>query len=179
MHDEEGRGRPSQVTEELVEKVDKAVRTRRRFTISELSDDFPEISRTSLFCVVTENLGYRKYCARWVPKQLTDVHKAQRIESAKSFLSRYEGEGEKFLDKIVTGDETWIPFVNSEAKAASKQWMHPHSPNKPKKFKQTFSNRKRMATVFWNRRGILLVAFLPPGATINSEDYCETIKKRR
>ena len=77
VHDEEGRGRPSQVTDELMEEVDKAVRTRRRFSISELNDDFPEISRTSLFRIITENLGYRKYCARWVPKQLTDVHKAQ------------------------------------------------------------------------------------------------------
>ena len=67
------------------------------------------------------------------------------MESAKSFLSHHEEEGEEFLDKIVTGDETWIPFVNSETKAASKQWMHPHSPNKPKKFKQTLSNRKHMA----------------------------------
>ena len=33
------------------------------------------------------------------------------------------------------------------------------------------------ATVFWDRKGILLVEFLPPGATINSEVYCETIKK--
>lgn len=179
VHDEEGRGRHSALTDELVQKVDEVVRERRRFTISELSDDIPDISRSTLFRVITENLGYHKYCARWVPKRLTDVHKRQRVDSAESFLSRYREEGEKFLDKIVTGDETWIPFVNSETKEASKQWMHPHSPNKPKKFKQTFSNRKRMATVFWDRRGVLLVDFMPPGHTINSEVYCETLKNLR
>ena len=33
-----------------------------------------------------------------------------------------------------TGDSTWVKFVNAEAKEQSKQWMHTHSPNKPKKF---------------------------------------------
>jgi hypothetical protein len=35
----------------------------------------------------------------------------------------------------VTGNETWDSFVKVEAKEQSKQWMHTHSPNKPKKFK--------------------------------------------
>jgi hypothetical protein len=39
----------------------------------------------------------------------------------------------------VTGDETWISFVNVETEEQSKQRMHTHSPNKPKKFKQTLS----------------------------------------
>jgi hypothetical protein len=30
------------------------------------------------------------------------------------------------------GDETWASFVNVETKEQSKQWMHTHSPNKPK-----------------------------------------------
>jgi hypothetical protein len=37
--------------------------------------------------------------------------------------------------------------VNVETKEQSKQWMHTHSPNRPKNFKET-SARKLMATVF-------------------------------
>jgi hypothetical protein len=44
-----------------------------------------------------------------------------------------------------------------ETKEQSKQWMHTHSPNKPKKFKQTLSARKLMAAVFWDRKGALMV----------------------
>jgi hypothetical protein len=36
----------------------------------------------------------------------------------------------------VTGDETCVSFVNVETKEQSKQWLHTHSPNKPKKFKK-------------------------------------------
>ncbi|XP_015433590.1 PREDICTED: histone-lysine N-methyltransferase SETMAR-like [Dufourea novaeangliae] len=36
-----------------------------------------------------------------------------------------------------------------------------------------------MATVFWNRKGVLLVDFMPSGTTINADRYCETLKKLR
>jgi hypothetical protein len=45
--------------------------------------------------------------------------------------------------------------------------------------KQTLSNRKMMATVFWDRKGILLTEFMAPGTTITSEVYCETLNKLR
>jgi alpha-amylase/alpha-mannosidase (GH57 family) len=51
------------------------------------------------------------------------------------FLERYYKDGYEFLNHIVrvTGDETWVSFVNVESKEQSKQWMHTRSPNKPEK----------------------------------------------
>jgi histone-lysine N-methyltransferase SETMAR len=57
--------------------------------------------------------------------------------------------------------------------------MHTHSPNKPRKFKQLLANRKLMATVFWDRKGLLFIKFMEPQTTITSETYCETLKKLR
>jgi hypothetical protein len=57
--------------------------------------------------------------------------------------------------------------------------MHKHSPKKPKKFKQMLSGRKLMATVFWDRKGVLMVEFMQQGTTIISEVYCKTQKKLR
>jgi len=34
-----------------------------------------------------------------------------------------------------------------------------------------------MATVFWDRKGVLLIEFMEPGTTVTSETYCETLKK--
>ena len=34
-----------------------------------------------------------------------------------------------------------------------------------------------MCTVFWDRKGILLVDFLSQGSTINAGDYCNTLQK--
>ncbi|KAJ4438355.1 hypothetical protein ANN_14297 [Periplaneta americana] len=41
------------------------------------------------------------------------------------------------------------------------------------------SIRKIMCTVFWDRKGVLLIEFLPWGETINRETYCQTLKKLR
>jgi histone-lysine N-methyltransferase SETMAR len=48
-----------------------------------------------------------------------------------------------------------------------------------KKFKQTNSTRKSMCTLFWDRKGVLLVEFLPQGSTISAGVYCDTLKKVR
>ena len=49
MHDG-GQERHSIVTDELVQKVNQCLCGKRRFTISELSEEFPQISRTT-FCI--------------------------------------------------------------------------------------------------------------------------------
>jgi hypothetical protein len=66
VHDEERSGRPSAVSDWLVQSVNQKICERRRFTISELSCGFPHISRTVLYKIITDRLGYHKFCARWV-----------------------------------------------------------------------------------------------------------------
>jgi histone-lysine N-methyltransferase SETMAR len=163
----------------LIQKVKQCVYEKCRFTISELSEEFPQTSRTTFYRTVMDRFGYHKFCAWWEPKQLTDFHKIQRMESALTFLQRYWEEGDKFLDRIVTDDETWVQFMNAETKEQSQQWMHTHSANKSKKFQCTLSNKKMMATVFWDRKGILLTEFMATGTTITSEVYSEMLNKLR
>jgi hypothetical protein len=63
------------------------------------------------------------------------AHKMQRMASALTFLERYHKDGNEFLNHIVrvTGDETWVSFVNVKTKEQSKQWMQTY--NKLKQFK--------------------------------------------
>jgi hypothetical protein len=56
-----------------------------------------------------------------------------------TLLEQYRKDGNENLSRVVTGDETWVSFVNVETKDQSKHWIHTRSPNKPKKFKQTLS----------------------------------------
>jgi hypothetical protein len=61
-------------------------------------------------------LGYHKFCARWVPDMLIGAHKMQRMASALTYFEQYHKYGYEFLNHIVrvTGDETWVSFVNVE-----------------------------------------------------------------
>jgi len=177
VHDEQRSGRPS-VSDDVVDKVERILLEDRRITINELSFRIPDIASTTIHKIVTEKLGYSKVCARWVPRMLTESHKEKRVECAQQFLQQCRRNKEEFLDSIVTGDETWVFHFTPENKQQSREWRHSTSP-KPKKFKQTKSAGKVMATVFWDRKGVLLIDFMPPGTTINSDRYCDTLKKLR
>ena len=52
------------------------------------------------------------------------------------------------------GDETWVLYINTETKQQSLVWDHTASSYK---VPQALSDRKVMATVFWDAKGILLV----------------------
>jgi hypothetical protein len=131
---------------DFVQSVDQKICERWHFTISELSCEFPQISHTFLYSIITVSLCYHEFCARLVLKMLMDVHKMQLMTSALTFLERYHKDSDGFLSHIVTGDEIWVSFVNVETKEQARQWMHTYSPNKLKRFKQ-MSARKLMATV--------------------------------
>jgi len=62
VHDVEKSGRPSVITDALKQKVN------RHFTISEVYEQCPEVSRALVYQIVTKHLQYRKICARWVPR---------------------------------------------------------------------------------------------------------------
>ena len=98
------------------------------------------------------------------------------IACALTILMRYHKEGDGILSHIVTGDKTCVSHITPESKQQSLHWKHTSSP-KRKKFKQMFSTRKITCTVFWDRRGVLLVEFLPQDTTVNPAVYCETLKK--
>ena len=49
MHDEGGQGRHSIVTDELIQKVDQCVQGKCHFMITEISEEFPQTLRTTLY----------------------------------------------------------------------------------------------------------------------------------
>ncbi|PNF38204.1 hypothetical protein B7P43_G13464 [Cryptotermes secundus] len=65
------------------------------------------ISHGSVHAIVTKHLLYRKIFAQWVPYQLTEEQKTQRMAASLGHLQRYHEEEYAFLSRIATGDETW------------------------------------------------------------------------
>ena len=164
------------MNEDLVHAVEVNIRENRRFTITSLSVHFPQISPSFLHEIVSDKLKFRKLCAHWVPKILTEEHKLKWQAGALDFMTRYSEEGDNFLSRVVTGDETCMLHTTPESKQQSMDWRHTSSPTKTK-FKQTTSTRKIMCSVFWDRKGFLLVDFVPQGSTINAGVYCDTLQK--
>jgi hypothetical protein len=89
VHDEQRSGRPSVISDNLLRKTEGEIRADRCGTIRELHHIIPEVSKITIHEAVTEKLGYRILCARWVPKMLTDDHKMKQMGSTLKFLMHY------------------------------------------------------------------------------------------
>ncbi|GBO28860.1 Histone-lysine N-methyltransferase SETMAR [Araneus ventricosus] len=178
VHDDFRSGRQSVITDDMAASVEEKIFENRRFTISTLSNNFPEVSMSVLYKIVPEKLNFKKLCSCWDPKLLTEDHKNKRFECSLNFLTRYNEEGDAMLSRIVTGDEMWVSHVTPESKQQSMGWRHTHSPLRVKA-KQTLSQRKIMASVFWDRHGVLLLDFMQRRTTINAVAYGQTLRKLR
>jgi len=77
-------------------------------------------------------MGMRKIASRWVPHDLTKMQKRLRYDAARNHLERYEREGEAFLHRIITLDETWAKSYEPQMKRQSNEWRHYGSPRKSK-----------------------------------------------
>ena len=114
-------------------------------------------------------------CVRRVPRQLIEAHKQCRRKACSELLE-YCHSDKTFLQRIVTGDETWVYHFEPESKKASMEWRHLTSP-RSKKFKFQQSAGKVLVTVFWDSVGVTRVDFISKGVTINSDIYVDTLKK--
>jgi len=88
VHDEQGSSRPSLIFDDLLQEIEGEIRGNRRVTIREMHHIIPEVSKTTIHEAVTVKLGYRIYCAGWVPKMLTGDNKTKRMASALKLFTR-------------------------------------------------------------------------------------------
>ena len=86
-----------------------------------------------------------------------------------------EAEGDGFLGRIVTGDETGVHYHQPETKKASEEWRHTSS-LKPKKIRTQPSAGKVMLTLFWDKRGVILEHYMPRWNTVTSTTYADLLK---
>jgi hypothetical protein len=62
--------------------------------------------------------------------------KKKRMGATLTFLECYNRDGDKFLDHIVTGDETWVSHFTPESKHQASFWLsscreaQPSTPNR-------------------------------------------------
>jgi hypothetical protein len=105
------------ITPKMIAAVDDLIRENRQITISETAMEM-KISVGSAH-TIGEELHYKKICARWIPRCLTPDIKERRQDVCSVLLAQYEQEGETFLKRIITRDESYMHFFTPESKRAS------------------------------------------------------------
>jgi hypothetical protein len=87
-------------------------------------------------------------------------------------------ERDVFLERVITGDESWIYEYNIKLKTQSKEWKHENSPRR-KKARNSKSKIKVMLIVFFDCHRIVHHEFIPKGQTVNTAFYMGVLKRLR
>lgn len=172
--DDDRAGRPA-VHQSCVNQVNNMISADRRRSLDEIGNSVG-LSHGSVHNVLKHDLNMSKVCARWVPRLLTPDNKEVRVEASKAFLRRWRREGDRFLNRVVTTDETWLSYFDPESKQESMVWKRAGSPP-PKKAKVVRSTKKVMYIFFMDNQGMLLQHAVPSDKTVNKSYYQKVIRR--
>jgi hypothetical protein len=101
-------GRPVEIaTEATVQRVEELIRADRRITIDSVATALG-CSHCLAYSIMHDRLKFQKECARWMPRELKDREKMNRMGLSLQHLLQCVDEGEDMLNRIVTGDESWV-----------------------------------------------------------------------
>jgi hypothetical protein len=96
------------------------------------------IPKTVVLWIPKEDLGKRMLCARFVPHSLTPEQREDRVTSYQDIIAMADGDNTFFLNKIITGDETWCFAYDPKTKRQVSEWVGETSPLLKKlKFQRT------------------------------------------
>ncbi|CAF3544865.1 unnamed protein product [Rotaria sp. Silwood1] len=166
--------RPISTTDEkTIKVVENLVIEDRRITIQEIAEIL-SISSGTVHGILHDHLHMTKVCSTWVPHSLTPLQRHERVEACEELLARYETEGNDFLSRIITGDESWFYYHQPESKQSPKQWKRADSPP-PTTLKQEKSERKVLYSFFWDYNGVILKEPVPACTTITKTYYANLL----
>ena len=144
-------GRPSTITaDENIEAVEQIVMHDRQISIHRVAEELA-IPKIIVHEIMNSHMGMKKICPRWVPKLLTPIQRANRVDCCQELLQQSEVNPAKFFDCIVTGDESWIHHYDPLSQLEAKVWKR-LGEQTPTRLHQARSVGKIMMIIFWDKR---------------------------
>lgn len=163
-------GRPSlTIDEEILNfmEEDKYATTRQ------MAEEFGVATET--IRLKLHRMGKKYLVNIWVPHRLTEVNKLCRKTICQKLLAMHRNND--FLMRLITVDEVWVYWKTDERSYHNRSWVTPGGDGVTSVMRSSMTNKKHMASVFWDARGIIFVDVLPAGVHITSQVYCEQLDK--
>ena len=117
-----------------------------------------------------ESIGFTQKLGAWVPHELTEKNKENRFKIGAQHLARHRatrGHKQRFLYRIVTGDEKWCLYVNMKQR---KEWVASGETPNPR-VKQDLHPKKTMICVWWDWEGLVHWEMLEKNKTVEKNLY--------
>ena len=165
FEDKQRCGRPKEVDDE---RLLNALETQPAATSRELAAMLGCVHSTVLDHL--HNLGYRTVLSRWVPHELRMSDRVNRINVAETLLLRPHRKD--FLSNIVTGDESWVLYVNHTRK---RHWI-PQGEKPPTVPKSDLHERKVLLCCWWDCKEMIW-ELLDVGTVVTANLYSNQLQK--
>jgi len=119
--------------------------------------------------ILKEDLGKRKFCARFVPHSLRPEQREDRVTSCQGIIPMTDANN-FFFNRIITGDETWCFAYDPETKPQNSEWVGEITA-RPKDLKFQRSHIKKTSINIFDPQGVVHKEFIPERKTVNAEFY--------
>jgi len=133
VEDEDRGGHPKSTPTDISNAAVAHLVKNDRQIASRMRAESLNIPKTVVLRILKEDLGKRKLCARFVLQSLPPEQREDRVTSCQSIIAMADAD-KNFLNKFITGDETWSFAFDPETKRQSSEWVDETSPW-PKKLK--------------------------------------------
>lgn len=175
FHDRAKSGRPSSISEKLIQHVKDLIEENPRQTISEICRKLEtryELTRG----ILKDHLRMTKVCSVWVPYNLTQKNKTDRVLCCQSLLQLFdEFTIPQLLKQMVIIDETWITFEPGRSRKDSRYWHEVGTPRG--QISQTRQTAKKtMALIAMTGDKKFYAETTQPNEKVNAERYIEFSK---
>lgn len=170
-------GRPATTSSpENVHKVKELIDGNASMTvrlISEMTDIPNECVRT----ILRNQLNMRKICSVWMPSQLNDLQKEQRVLCCRNVLKVFHDLGEsEFSRRFVSTDETWVHFSPIPWRNELKKWTA-RGDNRPRASQSKHHGNRTMLLIAYTHDAKFCIDGTVAGESVDSARYQAFVSK--
>jgi len=127
------------------------------------------IEQRTIHRVLVSELCLVRVSFRWIPHNLTQRQKEERVKMASELATFLEDPRVNHCN-VITGDETFVYLDNTRQYIWQEAGL-----NRPEKPKRMIGDNKVMFTVFWSSSGIQSISALPRGIPFTKSYFESTL----
>lgn len=168
-----GSGRPvTSSTDANVENVKSLIEKNNGLSCHEV-ELLTGIPSRSVNRILTVTLKKKCLLARWIPHQLTDLQKKQRVQCGQSLLYNLE---RRLKHRLLVVDEKWIYHDDNPPITEQRYWLD-GSGDRPKVARKTLTKNKTLWIMATNFEGAAYYQLLQQGETVTANRYIQFLKE--
>ncbi|KAB7505434.1 Histone-lysine N-methyltransferase SETMAR [Armadillidium nasatum] len=160
----------------VVQRIEYLITKDKRMTVDRIAE-MTVIPKPLASNIITQVLGLKRVCERWVPRLWTPEQRHYRVEASKELFEKYEDEGENFLRKIIFGDESFIQYYTPDKLATPTAPQRRHSKSiAEERYKPAIEPKQCITIFFFDYQGMICNFQVPEGTKVDAEYYANFLR---